>query len=222
MVYGYTRETPGGEQLRNAFSEQKMLLKKEAVDCLVTDTKPKGKKKSKYAALSKLLVKLQPGDVLVIPSIDRVSASASEFAQIMSGLINRGVAIRVLNLGTLDNTRNGLLLQKAVMAFAQFEKAMVTERTQAHKAEMRMDLTFREGRPKKYSATQISAALKMLENSSYNRVSKITGISISTLTRAHRAQQARRHGEYVMTEAEIREYEAMVANSRQMSMEDFL
>ena len=221
MVYGYTRETPGGEQLKNTFAAQKALLKKEGADCLVTDTRPKGKQK-KYVELTKLMDRLRPGDTLIIPSIARVSHSASDFASLMAGLVNRGVTIRVLNIGTLDGTPEGIVLQGAVRAFADFEKAMVTERTQPSKVASRKDLTFREGRPKKFSAAQLKAALKMLESNSYAKVSKLTGISVSTLTRARRGQQARLRGEYSMTDAEVREYEEMVANSVQMSIEDIL
>lgn len=61
----------------------------------------------------------------------------------------------------------------------------------------------------------------MLENgSSYKEVSLKTGISTSTLRRARNAERARRSGGYTMTDAEIREYEARVAESEQMSLDD--
>ena len=138
----------------------------------------------------------------------------------MAGLINRGVAIRVLNLGTLDNSPKGKVRRQAVKAFAEFEKAMVVERTQARKAEVRKDLTFREGRPRKYSRREISAALRLLDNNSYKLVSEMTGISISTLSRARNAEKARKSGNYSMSDAEVREYEAAVSKAEQMSLED--
>jgi DNA invertase Pin-like site-specific DNA recombinase len=136
MYYGYTRETPGGESQTEKFKKQVEMLKKEGVDSLTVDNVPSGKKK-KYDRFSKLLLKLQPGDTLVIPSIDRVSHSASDFEGLMRGLLNRGVAIRVLDLGTLDDSPKGKVRQEAVRAFAQFEKVMVVERTQTRKAEIR-------------------------------------------------------------------------------------
>ena len=221
MYYGYTRETPGGRSQKEKFEKQVEILKKEGVDSLTVDSAPSGKRK-KFDRFNALLAKLRPGDTLVIPSIDRVAHSASDFEGLMAGLINRGVAIRVLNLGTLDNSPKGMVRRQAVKAFAEFEKAMVVERTQAGKAEVRKDLTFREGRPRKYSRREISAALRLLDNNSYTLVSEMTGISISTLSRARNAEKARKSGNYSMSDAEVREYEAAVSKAEQMSLEDLL
>ena len=99
---------------------------------------------------------------------------------------------------------------------------MVVERTQTRKAEVRKDLTFREGRPRKYSRKEISAALRLLEKNSYKLVSEMTGISVSTLTRARNAEKARKSGDYSMSDAEVREYEAAVSRSEQMTLEDLI
>ena len=48
----------------------------------------------------------------------------------------------------------------------------------------------------------------------------MTGISVSTLSRARNAEKARKSGDYSMSDAEVREYEAAVAKSEQMSLED--
>ena len=143
MIFGYTRESPGGSSQKEKFEKQKELLKKEGAESLAIDRVSSGKKK-KYDGFGKLLVRLRPGDVLIIPSIDRVSHSASDFEGLMTGLLNRGVAIRVLNFGTLDDSPEGRMMQQAVRAFAEFEKAMVVERTQERKSEARKDITFRE------------------------------------------------------------------------------
>lgn len=188
---------------------------------MVIDRVPSGKKK-KYDGFGKLLVRLRPGDVLIIPSIDRVSHSASDFEGLMAGLLNRGVAIRVLNFGTLDDSPEGRMMQQAVRAFAEFEKAMVVERTQERKTEARKDITFREGRPRKYGWQELSSAVRLLETHSYKQVSEMTGISVSTLKRARIAEEARKRGEYSMSDAEVREYEAAVANAEQMTLEDLL
>lgn len=146
MIFGYTRESPGGASQKEKFEKQKEMLKEEGVDILVMDRIPSGKRK-KFDGFNRMFVKLRQGDTLVIPSIDRVSHSATDFAGLMAGLLNRGIAIRILNLGTLDDSEEGRMRQQSVRAFAEFEKAMVVERTQVRKAESRKDLTFREGRP---------------------------------------------------------------------------
>ena len=64
--------------------------------------------------------------------------------------------------------------------------------------------------------------MRLLDNNSYKLVSEMTGISVSTLTRARSAERARKSGDYSMSDAEVREYEAAVARSEQMTLQDLL
>ena len=52
----------------------------------------------------------------------------------------------------------------------------------------KMNPDFREGRPKKFSNTQINHALSLLENHSYRQVEQMTGISKSTLIRKKKTE----------------------------------
>lgn len=72
------------------------------------------------------------------------------------------------------------------MAFAEFERDMIVERTQEGKAIARQQPGYREGRPKKYTKKQIDHAIELLEDKSYKQVEEMTGISKSTLIRAKR------------------------------------
>lgn len=75
-------------------------------------------------------------------------------------------------------------MRNVLLAFAQFERDMIVQRTSEGKAIARQKPTYREGRPQKYSEDQLKYALQLLENNSYSKVTAITGISKSTLTRA--------------------------------------
>ena len=72
------------------------------------------------------------------------------------------------------------------MAFAQFEREMIIERTQEGKAIAKQKPGFREGRPRKYRGEQIDLAIKLLDEHSYKQVERMMGISVSTLVRAKR------------------------------------
>lgn len=50
------------------------------------------------------------------------------------------------------------LMRNIFLSFAQFERDMIVERTQEGKAIARQNPDFREGRPHKYSKTQINHA----------------------------------------------------------------
>jgi DNA invertase Pin-like site-specific DNA recombinase len=77
-----------------------------------------------------------------------------------------------------------MLLRKVLLAFAQFERDMIVQRTQEGKAAARAtDPNFKEGRPRKWDNEQLDHALDLLQDHSYNQVVKMTGISKSTLIR---------------------------------------
>ena len=73
-----------------------------------------------------------------------------------------------------------------MLAFAEFERDMIVERTQAGKAVAKQNPDFKEGRPKVYGKKQIEHALSLLESHTYKEVEQLTGISKSTLIRARR------------------------------------
>ena len=74
-----------------------------------------------------------------------------------------------------------------MLAFAEYERGMIVERTQTGKAVARQDPSFKDGRPKKFTPEQIALALSLLEQGkTYRQITTMTGISKSTLIRAKR------------------------------------
>ena len=82
----------------------------------------------------------------------------------------------------------GRLIVTNLLAFAEFERSMIIERTQGGKAIAKQKADFKEGRPPKYSKKKINHALELLKSNSYKEVEALTGISKSTLIRAKREQ----------------------------------
>jgi DNA invertase Pin-like site-specific DNA recombinase len=72
-----------------------------------------------------------------------------------------------------------------MLAFAEYERGMIVERTQTGKGVARQNPSFREGRPKKYTAGQLHHAIELLESGkSYKQVEAMTGIRKSTQIKA--------------------------------------
>lgn len=95
--------------------------------------------------------------------------------------------MHILNMGLVENTLTGNLILTVMLAFAEYERGMIVERTQTGKAVARQDPNFREGRPKKFTAAQLKHAIDLLDNgNSYKQVEAMTGISKSTLIRFRR------------------------------------
>ena len=80
----------------------------------------------------------------------------------------------------------GRLIRTIMLAFAEFERDMIVERTQEGKAIAKQKDDFKEGRPR-ISKIKIDHALSLLdEGYSYKQVERMTGISTATLARRKR------------------------------------
>ena len=88
-------------------------------------------------------------------------------------------------MGLVENTLTGNLILTVMLAFAEYERGMIVERTQTGKAVARQDPNFKDGRPKKFTPEQIALALSLLDQGkTYRQITTMTGISKSTLIRA--------------------------------------
>ena len=130
--------------------------------------------------LNELRKVLEAGDTLMITKLDRLARSASQGIFFIEDLLTHGISVHVLNMGLMDSTPTGRLLRSILLAFSEFERDMIVERTQEGR---RLSGNY-GGRPKKYKKEQLEHAVQLLNSYSYNQVSNLTGISISTLYRA--------------------------------------
>lgn len=89
----------------------------------------------------RLLDQLRPGDVLVVWKLDRLSRSLRDVITIMDRLGGAGAGFRSLTEAIDTTTPAGRMMMQMVGAFAEFERAMLRERTRAG-----MEAARREGR----------------------------------------------------------------------------
>lgn len=68
-------------------------------------------------------------------------------------------------------------------SIAEFERDLIIERTQIGKEIARTKNGYREGRPPKFTKTQLDYAMKLLEDHTYKEVEKMMRISERTLYR---------------------------------------
>ena len=189
MIYGYIRvSTKGQSRDGNSVESQNRALKNAGAEEIFTDVFT-GRKMDR-PEFEKLLAAVQPGDKIIVTKLDRFARTISGATELITELIDRGIKIEVLNLGTLDNSSMSTLFRNMLLAFAQFERDMIAERTEEGKAIARMNADYKEGRPKKFLNKQIEHAMELLETHTYNEVVQMTGISKSTLVRAKRQNAA--------------------------------
>lgn len=146
MLYGYGRiSSAGGSSLED---QQKQLIragvprKNIILECYTGTTVERPK-------FSKLVNKLVPGDTLVVTKLDRFARTAADGAKLVQELVNRGITVNVLNMGVADNTPMGKLMVTIMLAFAEFERDMIVERTSSGKAIARQNPEYKEGRPRR-------------------------------------------------------------------------
>ncbi|MCX0353373.1 recombinase family protein [Clostridium perfringens] len=140
--------------------------------------------------LNEVLNELQSGDMLVVTKLDRLARNTVEGIEIVQELFKKEVAVHVLNIGLLENTSMGKFFLTTLLAVAEMERNTIIERTQSGREIARTKSGYREGRPKKYEKEQLNHAMELLDTHSYSQVEKLTGISISTLTREKRKRKA--------------------------------
>ena len=189
MKYGYARVSTYKQGTEgNSLEAQKKQLQAAGAEEIVSETYT-GTKMNR-PAFSALLDKLTDGDTLIVCKLDRFARTAVEGVQIIQDLQKKGVAVNVLNMGTVNNTPTGKLTLTILLAFAEFERDMIVERCQGGKQEAReQGRNVDGGRPKKFNPDKMNHAMELLETKSYSQVSAITGISVSTLAREKRNRQ---------------------------------
>ena len=184
MIYGYARvSTTTQSRDGNSIEEQEETLKKYGCQKVITEAfSGKTMERPKFKLL---LQELQEGDTLVVCKLDRFARSAIEGVQTVRELFERNVKVNILNMGLIENTLTGNLILTVMLAFAEYERGMIVERTQCGKSIAKQNPNFKEGRPKKYNEEQLQFALNLLDSGkTYKEVKSLTNISKSTLIRA--------------------------------------
>ncbi len=184
MIYGYARvSTTCQGRDGNSLEDQRKAL--EAYGCQEIIEEAFSGKTMERPSFMAIQKRLKEGDTLVVSKLDRFARTAIEGVQTVRELFERGVKVHILNMGLVENTLTGNLILTVMLAFAEYERGMIVERTQTGRAIAKQDPNYREGRPKKYSRSQINHALGLLEEGkTYRQVEELTGISKSTMIRA--------------------------------------
>jgi DNA invertase Pin-like site-specific DNA recombinase len=192
-IIGYARVSSKGQLNNNSLEQQEKEIKERYSNVEIFKEQFTGTTTDR-PAFNKVIEQLQAGDTLVCTKLDRFCRTTKEGLELIEMLMNKGVKIHILNMGLIENTAMGRLIITNLLAFAEFERNMIIERTQTGKAIAKQKEGYVEGRPKAYNKKQLDHALSMLSinggNYSYTEVAEITGISKSTLTREVRKRKA--------------------------------
>ena len=189
MIYGYARvSTKGQAKDGNSLEAQEKTLRENGATVIFYDAFT-GTKVDR-PELNKLMGMLREGDTLVVTKLDRLGRSLSKTSELITELIERGITINILNLGVLSNSSVNTLMRNVLLAFAQFERDMIVERTTEGKAICRENNPeWREGRKSveipefekflekqkrgEMSVKECCTLLNISRSTWYNRVSEV-------------------------------------------------
>lgn len=188
VTYGYARvSTKGQARDGNSLESQKAALRAAGateifVDAFTGTTTDRPE-------LDRLLAEIESGDTLVVTKLDRMARSTLQGLELLQSLAEKGVTINILDMGTISNRPVDKLRLTMLLAFAEYERNMILDRTRAGKEIARKKSGYHEGRPPKFSPEQRAHAVSLLEEGySYRQISRMTGVSVSTLVRIKRAE----------------------------------
>lgn len=142
-------------------------------------------KKDRRPALDEALASLKRGDTLVVWKLDRLGRSVKNLTTILHDMDSRGVCFRSISDGIDTGTPTGKLMFHMLGAIAEFEAALVSERTKIGLQAARQRGK-RPGRPRLLSAHQVHQAelLRTRENLSCADIAARLKVGRTTLWRA--------------------------------------
>ena len=172
MFFGYARVSTGEQSLE---AQEKQLLD---YGCLKVFSEKKSGKNTDREQLNEALFECNSGDTLVVCKLDRLGRSLKDLINIIDNLGSRNINFISLD-NKFDTTQaTGKLLFQIVACFAEFERAMIRERTNAGLAHAKANGVIL-GRPTKITPKLMDKAQELFLNDQYSVTQMCKDLHIS-------------------------------------------
>jgi len=142
-------------------------------------------------ALDELLGQLRAGDTIVVWRLDRLGRSLRHLIDLVAELEQRGVGLRSITEAIDTSTPGGKLVFHVFGALAEFERALIVERTHAGLAAARARGRV-GGRPTVWTEAKLLTARAMHESGEHDvaTIARVLGVSRASVYRALAAGSA--------------------------------
>ncbi|MDR1926305.1 MAG: recombinase family protein [Endomicrobium sp.] len=176
MLVGYSRVSTNDQSLDSQIDQ----LKKVGCERIFTDIVSGSKSERKN--LTEMLDFVREGDTIVVCRLDRLGRGLKDLIDIITFLEKREINFKSISESMDTSTSTGKLLFHVAGAFAEFERNIIRERTNAGLASARARGRV-GGRPKKMNVEQIQALKNMHQdkNISIKVITDTFGISMATM-----------------------------------------
>jgi DNA invertase Pin-like site-specific DNA recombinase len=178
-VLGYARVSTNEQSLERQRDE----LTKAGAERTYEDI-GSGKKGAARPQWDELLRSLRKGDTLMVTELSRLGRSTSQLSALADDLRDRGVALRILNLGIDTGTPAGKLVYSIIAAVAEMERDLLVERTMSGLAASRARGR-KGGRKREFSPAAVRRAQEQYDRGemSVTEIARAAGVSRQTLYR---------------------------------------
>lgn len=180
MIYGYIRVSTMGQSVKgNSPEEQELAISTPYPGATLVKEIMSGAKERPL--FLKLMEEMQRGDLLVVTKLDRFCRTTKEGLGYIDTLQERGIKVHILNMGLIEDTPVGRLIATQLLAFAEFERAMILERTSAGREyKKRTDPNYKEGRKKLEICPELFREIKeKVDNKEITVVEAVARLGIS-------------------------------------------
>ncbi|MBP1325056.1 DNA invertase Pin-like site-specific DNA recombinase [Leucobacter exalbidus] len=146
--------------------------------------KASGKKGADRPQWDRCLATLRQGDRLVVVELSRLGRHLGELAKLSEELQERGIGLKILNLGIDTTTPAGKLIFNIVAAVAVMERELLIERTHSGLAAARAKGNV-GGRRRSITDEQIKEAQELYDERRFSmeKIARVVGVSPATLYR---------------------------------------
>ena len=179
MLFGYARVSKGEDQSTTA---QRRLLHQAGAEKVYEETMSGGR--WDRPELGRLLDQLRPGDVVMVWKLDRLSRSLKDLLHLLERIEAAGAGFRSLTESIDTTTAAGRMLMQMLGSFAEYERAMVKERTTAGLAAARAEGRIGGRRPKLTSQQRADIVENVLSGRrTAAQMARLYGVSEPTVSR---------------------------------------
>lgn len=162
-VFGYGRVSTADQTTENQRQELEAFGHAIQAQRWFSDTISGKVPSSERPEFSRMVERMEAGDMLVVSKLDRLGRDMIDVVQTIRGLTKQGVKVKVLALGDVDLTSTaGKAVLGILATVAEMERDLLVERTQAGLARAKAEGK-QLGRPSKTSEEDKEAIRKRLE-----------------------------------------------------------
>ncbi len=179
MLLGYARISKGDDQSTAA---QKNALLKAGCERIFDETASGGR--WDRPELHRMIDQLREGDVIVVWKLDRLTRSLKDLLHILDKIEAAKAGFRSLTENIDTTTPAGRMMMQMIGSFAEFERAMIRERTSAGLAQARAEGRVGGRRPKLNPKQRSEIADSVITGrKSAAEMARIFGVSQPTVSR---------------------------------------